>query len=220
MLWHIVERCRRATKLDRIVVATTSLPEDDIVEKLARDEGWHWFRGSSENVLKRIYDAAVAAGADTVVRITGDCPLIDPGVIDQCIDAFHESRLDYISNINPGPRTFPRGLDVEVVSMDALMRADERACEKYEREHVTPYIWENKTKEFRIGQTIVANTAYRGSDHRLTVDYPEDFALIEMLYGRLWHEGTIMHVPDVLQFLRDHPEYKQINAYCVQKIYS
>ena len=216
MLWHVVERCRKATKVDRVIVATTTNPEDDAVAAFCEENDIPCFRGSSENLLERYHVAAKEAGADIVVRVTADCPLIDPTVIDACIAAFEMQHVDYASNVNPGPRTFPRGLDTEVFSFSALEKAAMEVTEAYQREHATPYIWENKNGEFRIGQTIFAPPDLARS-YRLTVDYPEDFQLIERTYEELYIPGTIVDTKKAILFLDSHPDVAAMNASCEQK---
>ncbi|MFH1077793.1 MAG: glycosyltransferase family protein [Patescibacteria group bacterium] len=216
MLWHVVVRCRKATKVDRVIVATTTNPEDDAVEAFCVENGIECFRGSSDDVLERYHGAAKEAGADTVVRVTSDCPLIDPTVIDLFIGAFETQSVDYVSNIIPGHRSFPRGLDVEVFGFAPLETAAAEATEPYEKEHATPYIWENRKGAFRIGQAVpVPPDLSRG--HRLTVDYPEDFALIERIYVELYRPGSIIDTVQALAFLDKHPEVASLNASCEQK---
>lgn len=216
MLWHVAERVKRAKLVDAAVVATTTESEDDQVKSFCEAHGIAHFRGSAENVLGRYYEAARQFDADVVVRVTGDCPLIDPEVIDECIRAFRTHRPDYISNVNPGPRSFPRGLDVEVFAFTALEDAFQNAREPYEREHVTPFMWENKDGHFRLGPPVLASAEY-ASSRRLTVDYPEDFTLMEKIYTILYQEGGIVHVPDALRLLDENPEIAAINAHCAQK---
>src|SRR3989344_3642737 len=187
-LWHVVERCRKSKMADKVIVATTVNPEDDVVEKFCLENKILYYRGSSENVLERYYEAAKEAGADTVVRITSDCPLADPSVIDSCIEVFQKSGADYVSNVEPGERTFPRGLDVLVFGFSALEKSYKEADSDYEKEHVTPHIWKNKKGEFKIGPTVTASPEY-ARDYRLTVDYQDDFRLMEKIYCGFYKEG-------------------------------
>lgn len=219
MLWHVVERCLNSKAADRVIVATTTNKEDDTVEKFCKENNFFYYRGSSDNVLSRYYEAAKirqpADGAFDIVRVTGDDPLTDPAIIDKCVEALHKSGADYLSNINP-ERTFPRGLDVEVFTFAALEKARREAKENYEREHVTPYIWENKKKEFIIGKAVIADKNYN-RDYRLAVDYPEDFALMEKIYSKFFISGNIVSVPEALRFLDANPDLLKINAHCEQK---
>lgn len=216
VLWHVVERCRKSKKADQVIVATTTNSEDDLVEKWCLENKIPYYRGSSDNVLERYYQTAKKYGADVIVRITSDCSLIDPKIIDVCLEAFGRNQFDYLSNVVPPPRTFPLGLEVEVFSFAALKKAYLEAKENYEKEHVTPYIWGNKKGDFRIGLTILASEDYRRA-YRLTMDYPEDFELLEKIYAEFYKSGSIINVPEVLKFLDEHPELAKINANCVQK---
>jgi spore coat polysaccharide biosynthesis protein SpsF len=215
MLWHVVDRCRAATKVDRVIVATTTNPEDDAVHSFCMENGIPCFRGSSDDVLERYHGAAKEVGTDTIVRVTSDCPLIDPAVIDMCIGAFESQPVDYVSNVLPGPRTYPRGLDTEVFSFAALEKATRDATETYEKEHVT-VIWENKKGEFRIGKTVLAPPDL-AREYRLTVDYPEDFELIERIYSELYVPGSIVDMRKAIVFLDSHPDVSGLNATCEQK---
>ncbi|MDO8430354.1 MAG: glycosyltransferase family protein [bacterium] len=217
VLWHTVERCRQSQKADQVIVASTLNLEDDAVEKFCKENKILYYRGSSENVLERYYQAAKRVEADVIVRVTSDCPLIDPFVIDNCIGAFQKSGSDYLgNNIDPEAHTFPRGLDVEVFSFKSLEKAYRNAMEIYEKEHVTQYIWENKKKEFKIGASVTASPEY-ARDYRFTVDYKEDFQLMEKIYNEFYKEGEIIDVKKVLLFLDKHLEIVKINAHCEQK---
>jgi spore coat polysaccharide biosynthesis protein SpsF len=219
MVYHVVERCRFAKCAANVIVATTTLLEDDAIVGACERFVIPYSRGSSENVLERYYDAARQYKSSVIVRVTADCPLIDPFIIDECVKKFYESEADYISNVSDkdaSERTFPRGLDVEVFSFAALEKAYRNATEQYEKEHVTPYIWENKKNEFRIGSSVSASSEY-ARDYRLTVDYPEDFELMEIIYERFYKSGTIIFVPEVISFLSHNPEIAAININCEQR---
>ncbi len=140
MLSIVVRRVARARTVDEVVVATTTLPEDDAIAALAASEGWALERGSETDLLERYLEAARAHEADVVVRITSDCPIIDPEVIDRTVAAFRDGDVDYASNTLE-PRTYPRGLDVEVVSAGALELAGREDRDPAWREHATPYIY-------------------------------------------------------------------------------
>ncbi|MDP3935325.1 MAG: glycosyltransferase family protein [Candidatus Giovannonibacteria bacterium] len=216
MLWHVVTRCLAAKSADKVIVATTVNSEDDVVENFCKENNFLYSRGSLDNVLSRYYETAKKFGADIVVRATSDCPLIDPKIIDLCVEVFQKSGADYISNVVPGERTFPRGLDVEVFKFSALEKACRLASENYEKEHATPYIWENKKNEFKIGAMIMAAPEY-ARNYRLTVDYPEDFELIEKIYSKFFVPGKIISIPEALKFLDASPDLLKINAHCEQK---
>ncbi|MDP2676853.1 MAG: glycosyltransferase family protein [bacterium] len=218
MLWHVVNRAKHAKKVDKVIVATTIEKEDDIVEELAKKEGWDYFRGSADNVLERYYKAAKQAGADVIVRITSDCPLIDPEIIDGCVEAFRNQKCDYISNTSLGDvRGLPRGIDdIEIFSIHALEKARNEAKEMYGKEHVTPYIWENKRNIFTIGKGPRLKDIY-ARNYRLTVDYPEDFEVIKAVYNSFSSHSQIFLTEHIISFLDSRPDIVVMNAHCVQK---
>jgi spore coat polysaccharide biosynthesis protein SpsF len=200
MLSWVVERLRSATLLDAVVVATTQQPEDDTIVSLCRDQEVPCFPGSEQDVLDRYYRAALCHNADVVVRVTSDCPLIDPGVVDKVVQAFLMKPVDYASNTVI--RTYPRGLDVEVVAFDALERAHRNAVLSYQREHVTSYIYENPS-QFKI--LSVTGEA---------VDTAEDLALIRAIYEQLGSRSTFS---EILNLVDRHPELAEINSTITQK---
>lgn len=212
MLWHVIQRVSRAKKAGTIVVATSTQRDDDPIARACRLSDTRCYRGPLDNVLERCYGAAKVYGADTVVRITADCPLIDPDAIDRCISRFEESGADYVSNVYP-TRTAPKGLDVEVFSFRALETAFCEAQDAYEKEHVTPYIWENKKGGFRISPPGVADSAV-DSKIRLVVDYPKDYELLTLLYDRFYRADAIINLSRVAAFLKRHPDIAAINASC------
>src|SRR5208282_1417599 len=148
MLWHVIQRVKRASLVDRVVVATSTAPADDVIEKMCQENGVPCYRGSENNVLDRYYHAARAEKAAQVVRITADCPLIDPELIDQVVSRFQTGDLDYASNTMV--RTYPDGLDTEVFSFSALERAWHEAVKDSEREHVTPYLRSDKFRTANV----------------------------------------------------------------------
>jgi glutamate-1-semialdehyde aminotransferase/spore coat polysaccharide biosynthesis protein SpsF (cytidylyltransferase family) len=199
MLWHVVARARRSRLVNKVVVATTDQAADDPIALMCRDEEIPCFRGSEDDVLDRFYRAAQAHSADVVVRITADCPLIDPEVIDEIVSRFKQSDCDYVSNTIR--YTFPDGLDTEVFSFEALERAWREARKPSEREHVTPYL---RTGRFR--RTNVESHATAGVDHqRWTVDLPSDLEFVRGIYGEF--TGNInFGFRDVLELLRRRPD--------------
>lgn len=212
VLIRCINRIRRAKHIDQVVIATTTRPEDDIIVALCKKEEWNYFRGSENDLLDRYYYAAQAFNAEIVVRITSDCPLIDPGVIDIVIEEFLSLKhsVDYVSNTLP-PRTFPRGLDVEVMTFGALERAWREDNDCSLREHATPYIYRNP-ETFRLHR--VANEVDL-SHHRWTLDTPEDLALIRAVYSHFGNDEFTW--TDVLPFLDQHPEIMKINRDIDQK---
>lgn len=212
VLVRVVERGKCSACVDVVAVATSTDSSDDQIAELCKQQDIACFRGLLDDVLSRYAGAARALKCDTVVRITSDCPLIDPKIIDLCIEAFQKGHYDYISNCTGGGRTFPRGLDVEVFSTVALLRADKVAKEPYEREHVTPFLWQNKQSLFSVGPTLEASPTYR-RPYRLTLDYPEDYELINGIYAHFSGPDSVIDVPEVLRYLDSHPELVALNAF-------
>lgn len=205
MIARQLERIRRATRIHELVLATSSDPGDDAIAELCEREGLPCFRGSLDDVLDRIYRAAAAHSADVAVRLTGDCPLSDPGVIDATIDFYSRGDFDYASNaIEP---TFPDGLDVEVVRFAALEQAWRDARSAAEREHVTLFLYRNPGR-FRVG---CLRNATDLSALRWTVDQPQDFEFVRLVYESLYPGKPEFRMDDVLAFLATHPEAAALN---------
>jgi len=213
LLSYQIERIRRAKRVDEIVVATTTEPADDVIVSLCKKEHIPFYRGSEEDVLDRYYQAAKQYHADIVVRITGDCPLADPEIIDHTINYYLELKppCDYVSNTLQ--LTFPRGLDVEVFSFKQLEHIHSIAHEPREREHVTPYFYLHPEK-FVLG--CYKNTTDL-SKHRWTVDQIEDFELISRIINDLYPRKPNFLMQDVLDLLARHPDWVAINAHVIQK---
>lgn len=213
MLSHVVERTRRAAKVDKVVVATTTLEQDQPIVDLCMKRGWPYFRGSENDLLDRYYRAAVHFGADVIVRITADCPLIDPGVVDKVVGAYLEGRpqLDYVSNSHPH-RTYPRGLDASAFSFDALRKAWTEDTNPAWREHATPYIYRHP-QVFRLGGV---GNAVDYSDMRWTVDTDEDMRFVRLVFAHFGHNRFSWG--DVLPVLARHPEWLEINRHIRQKV--
>jgi spore coat polysaccharide biosynthesis protein SpsF (cytidylyltransferase family) len=205
MLAREIERVRASTLVDTIVIATTDKPEDDTVAQLASTLGVHCYRGSEQDVLDRYYHAAKGTGADIVVRITGDCPLQDPVVIDEVIQHFLDhSEIDYVGT----PTNYPEGLDTEVFRFSTLEDAWKNAQLPSEREHVTPYIKNHPEKYTTVSWT--KDTEDNSSMH-WSVDTEEDFQFVEKIFDALYEEGKAFHKDDVLACLAAHPELLAIN---------
>ena len=204
MLARLVERARRIPGVERVIVATTEKPADEAILRFAADHGLPAYAGSEEDVLDRVYRAACRYGVAVIVRVTPDCPLLDPTVSGLVVGRFVEAggSVDYASNTQPP--TFPDGLDTEVFSFAALARAWREATAPSEREHVTAYIWKHP-ELFRL-----LNVARDPdlSDRRWTVDEPTDLEFARAVYDRL---GETFGVDDVLALLRRQPELEAIN---------
>ena len=209
MLAWVINRARLAHSLDEVVIATTVDPGDDPIQTFCEAHGFSVFRGDSFDVLDRYYQAAVRFKADVIVRLTADCPLIDPGLIDDTVAAFFKAEADFAANRLPPPwkRTFPIGLDLEVCSFQALQRAWNEADLTYQREHVMPYLYEEEGR-FRVH---VVNHDPDYGHYRWTVDTPEDLVLIREIIERL--EGRVNFTwKDVLALQQEAPELFMVNA--------
>jgi len=200
MLERQIERLRRARRMEGLVVATSDDATDDPIAALCRSLAVDCFRGSLDDVLDRFYQAALRSAADTVVRLTGDCPLADPGVIDALIALHASGGYDYTSNTLT--RSYPDGLDAEVASMPCLEAAWREATLPSEREHVTPFIYHHPER-FRLG-SLVQSTDLSGL--RWVVDEPDDFAFVTAIYGALYPENPNFGTADVLALLERRPD--------------
>lgn len=207
LLSYLLERVRRMKKVDKILLATSTDATDDSLEAFASREGVELYRGSLNDVLDRYFQAAVQMGLTHVVRLTGDCPLIDPQICDRLVDFYDSSQVDYAA-LSP---EFAEGLDCEVVSFEALALAHQRATLRSHREHVTLYVREHKDL-FR--QARLSN-AEDESRYRVTVDDPEDFAVVGEIIERLHDvDGCFSAAwPEVRAFLDRHPGVMALNAH-------
>jgi spore coat polysaccharide biosynthesis protein SpsF (cytidylyltransferase family) len=202
---HVVGRVRNAHTVNTVVLATTTEAGDDALADWAEKNGVPCYRGSANDVLDRYYEAAKQYGADVVVRITGDCPLADPAVIDRVVSAYQEGDCEYASNtIQP---TYPDGLDCEVFSFVALEKAWKEALLPSEREHATPYIWKHP-ELFRL-KSVSCDTDY--SAHRWTLDTPEDLVFLQHLVAACEAQGNC-DMASVLALEETHPEWREMNA--------
>lgn len=200
MIGRQIERLKRATRLDRIMMATSVDASDDPLADYVAGLGVEVFRGDLDDVLGRFHGALAAAGRPaTFLRLTADCPLADPGVIDQCIAHHMAGGYDYTHN-SPG-WTFPKGLDVEVCQLETLDAAFKEARDPYEREHVTPFIYRHPER-FRIGE-VRRDPPLRW---RWTVDVPADFAFVTAVYEGLYRGNPDFRMDDVVAWQMAHPE--------------
>jgi len=217
MLFRVVLRARRAQTLGQVVIATTTDEGDDAIVDFCTSKGFPCFRGDPYDVLDRYYQAACLFNAQVVVRLTGDCPLIDPFEIDRTVRTFDEVGVDFAANRLPPPwkRTTPIGMDTEVVSFDALKRAWQEAEEKYAREHVMPYLYE---EDGRFEVALVDHEPDLGH-LRLTVDTAEDLALVRRIYDHFGNTDDFS-LKDILSLLEKHPEWMAINEGVEHKSYN
>lgn len=205
MLARVVRRTRRSAALDEVVVATSTSVQDDPIVAECRRLGIGCFRGSEADVLDRYFRAAEACRAGTVVRITSDCPLIDWGVIDRVVSAFQQHQPDYASNTLV--RTYPRGLDTEVVALEALARAWSEAREPYQRVHVTPYLYQHP----ELFRPLPVTGEQDASGSRWTVDTAEDLQFVRTVYERFGGTDRFSW-QDAWTLVAREPELAEINA--------
>lgn len=215
LLEYQIERLRRVKSADQLIIATTDKEAEQPIVDLCDNLGVSCFRGSETDVLGRYYGAAVAYHADVVVRITSDCPLIDPAVVDRVVRFYQEhcSSYDYATDTLEPNLTYPRGMDTEVFSFRALKEAYLEAKDQAEREHVTVFI-KRRPERYRL-----VNLPYHQdySRYRWTVDTPEDFQLIERIITTLYPVKPLFTFEDCLWLLEEHPEWAALNSHIEQK---
>ncbi|MCX6161575.1 MAG: glycosyltransferase family protein [Ignavibacteriae bacterium] len=194
-----------------VIVATTTDKSDDEVYDLCISEKIKCFRGDSHDLLDRHYKAVIDFKPDAVVKIPSDCPLIDPQVIEKVIGYYIENKdsYDFVSNLHPA--TYPDGNDVEVMSFAALEKTWKTAMRPFEREHTTPYIWENPS-QFRIGNVSWETGLDYSMSHRFTIDFMEDYIFIKRIYDELYEINPLFSLYDILKLLEENPEIMNINS--------
>jgi spore coat polysaccharide biosynthesis protein SpsF len=213
LLALLIERLKRVPSLDKIVVATTSNVTDDPVEDLAFRIGVGCFRGSEEDVLSRVLLAAKQYSCDVIVEITGDCPLIDPEIVDNLIRIYHANNYDYVSNVLKP--TFPNGMDTQVFSTATLERVASLTDDPVDHEHVSLYIYEHP--EIFSLFNLESNLPEKYWNLRLTVDTQEDFELIKIIYESLYPKNPAFVLSDILEFLIQREELLNLNRHIQQK---
>lgn len=205
MLYHVINRVKHAKELNDIVIATTNLKEDSQILDLASEMGVRSYAGSQNDVLDRYYQSAIISKAEVIVRITADCPLADPNVIDKVVRYFLINDFDYVgTSIIP---TYPDGIDVEVFNFMSLKKAWSEAKLYSEREHVTPYIWKNPNI-FRIENLKNDEDI---SYMRWSVDEQRDLEFVREIYKRLYVKDTLFYMEEVVDLLMKNPELMDIN---------
>lgn len=205
LLQRMVERVRAARELDQVVVATTVDPGDEPVRALCARLGVRCYSGHRADLLDRHLRAVEGLDADVVAKIPSDCPLIDPRIIDRVITYYraHAADFDFVSNLHPA--TYPDGNDVELMPRPLLELAWREAVRPHEREHTTPFFWDQPDR-FRVGNVAWETGRDLSMSHRLTIDYPEDHELIAAVYDRLYRpQGPPFSLDEVLAFLEENP---------------
>jgi spore coat polysaccharide biosynthesis protein SpsF len=212
VLEHVIERVGQCKEIDDIIIATTTFDRDNVIADEALRCGVKYFRGSEDDVLSRYYYAAEEYKADIIVRITSDCPLIDPAISDNVIKFYRNNKYDIVTNagIDLSQRTYPRGLDTEVFSFKVLEAAFKNATKGYQREHVTPYIYENCKKAYYKNPIDF-------SRYRWTLDTDDDLKLIDSVYKYLYKGKHNFYFNDIIELMDKHPELAKINEHVEQK---
>ena len=210
MLARVLRRLGRASRVDEVVVATTDTASDDEIGTECAGLQVSCFRGSEHNVLDRYLRAAECFRSDVIVRVTADCPLIDPAIVDEVVAACVEKQVDLACN--DVPHTFPRGLDVEAFTIETLRRVQDMADQPYQREHVTPLIYERPD----IFRTYSVRGDRDLSHLRWTVDTPADLTLTRAIYAHFENRDDFGW-REALELVDSHPELAEINAHVAQK---
>jgi spore coat polysaccharide biosynthesis protein SpsF len=215
VLEHIYLRLKQVNSVNHIIIATSNLPADDPIVQLCENLKVDYFRGSEDHVLERYYEAALKFDLEVIVRVTGDCPLIDPKVIEQMLNRYHELMPDILTNagLDENHRTFPRGLDAEVFSIEVLKKAYNLAWHDYQREHVTPYIYEN------FDNIHIFKNPENYSNIRITLDTMQDYEFIKGIYEDLYKGNHIFYLKEIVSLLNQKPELLELNENVTQKNY-
>ena len=214
MLALMVERLQRVRHLDDVIIATTVDPSCDPIEDLAHRLGVGYYRGSEEDVLDRVLQAARQARTDVIVETTGDCPLIDPGTVDRVIKTFLENDIDYCSDVLE--RTYPRGIAAQVFPLSVLEEVARLTNDPVDHEHVSLYIYEHPER-FRL-LNVSSNLPLWAAELRLTVDTIEDFDLVTRIYEALYPTNPTFALQDILDLFARQPGLREINRHVKQKL--
>jgi len=207
LLEHLIERLGYSTSLAAAIVATSEEPSDDPIAALCDARGIPVFRGSELDVLDRYHRAALEFRLDVVVRITADCPLADPRLVDRMVEFFlaHSPQYDLVTNRHP--LTFPDGLDCDVMSAEGLAGAWQHATTPWQREHTIPYFWEAGLRVYNV-----EDAEHRVRRYRWTLDYWEDYLLLKQIFEALYQPGRLVTTEEIIAFLDAHPDVAALNA--------
>lgn len=213
-LEHVVRRLKKCATLDDVVIATSTYKDDDPIITAARNMGVESFRGSLDNVLERFYQTAYRYSFDQIIRITGDCPCIDPEIIDLVVQHHLTTNADFTSSAIE--RTFPVGMDVGVIRFKALKDAWENAQHDYEKEHVTAFFYKSFPERYKV-EIFKAEEKYNYPDIRITLDTPEDYILLCVVYDHLYSKNPEFGLQEIINLFHDKPWIKMINQNIQQK---
>lgn len=207
MISYMIERVRSARSIDDVIVITSLDSSDDPIEEFCKKEGVSCYRGSLDDVLDRYYQASKQFRIDVIARLTGDCPIIDPQIIDAVVSSYIEGAYDFVGNTIPPSWTVPEGMDVEVFSCANLERAWKETKKISDREHVTFYFWQNPDM-FSIHRFNIEEDYSR---YRLAVDYPNDFQLMQSIITALYSPTHCFSMYDIVAYLDAHPSLAELN---------
>ena len=215
VLQQVIRRLKKSKKLDSIILATTDEKEDNVLVDIAEKEAINYFRGSKYNVLERFYFAAKQFKVDIIVRITSDCPCVDPKIVDMLINTHIEADADYTANtIERG--IFIQGLDAEIIKYNSLEKAFYNATKEYEKEHVCPYIYKTKPELFKINIVSAYEKLY-APDIRVTIDTIEDYTLLCAVFDYLYYNNNYFNADDIVNLFNRKPWLKNINKNILHK---
>ena len=208
LLAHQLERLKRSKKIDDLIVATTKHKVDDEIIDVVKKLKVKTFRGEEVNVLKRYYDCAKINKSSIIIRLTADCPLIDVKYVDHLVQIFLKNKYDYLSNLDLN--YLPDGFHCEIFTFDALHEAKKMAKSKFDKEHVTSYIWSNP-KIFSIKHYRGKKPKYHSKKIRLTVDYYEDYLLVKKIFEKLYIKKKYFSLNDIMLLLKKNQSFLNIN---------
>jgi spore coat polysaccharide biosynthesis protein SpsF len=208
MLNHMLNQIKKSKLHDEIIIATSLKKENDIVRNFCKKNKINCFSGSENNLVNRFYLCAKKYKLDTIVRLTADCPLIDPTIIDLCIKKFLSKKFDFVANTSPpNNKSYPDGVDVEVFSFKTIETVNSKCKSKKDLEHVTPYIWRKK-KEYRLFRFNLKKDL---SKYRFTLDYKEDFVLIKKILINLYNKKKKISMNNVIQYIKQNNNIYLLN---------
>lgn len=219
MIWHLINRLKFSKEIDEIILTIPDTKENNVLEGFAKENKIKYFRGSEEDVLSRYFKAAEKFECSVITRITSDCPLIDPEIVDLVIKKHLDLGADFTANFiegekgRPIEKTFPKGLEVEVFNFSTLKKVHQEAKKQYQREHVDPYISEHP-EIFKIA--VIKNTENL-SHFRWTVDEIKDLELVREIYKRLYKKGKLFFMKEIVELFKEYPELIEINKNVKQK---
>lgn len=209
MLEFMHRRVKKSKLIDKIIIATTIKKNDNPIVDLCKKKNFLYYRGSENDVLDRYYKSALAYNPKTIIRLTADCPLCDPNLIDKTIELFNNKKVDYASNtVPPDIKKYPDGSDVEVFSFKSLKLAWNKSVDKKEREHVTFYFWKSKN----IFSTAMLDNKNNWGKYRITVDYKEDLIALKEIIKKLKIKNKSGSIAEVVQIIKENPEIYNLNS--------